>query len=115
MGTGGKYCGARPNRKGVGYEREFAKLVDGKRVVGSGAHADHGLVGDVKAHGKVFEVKYRASGFAACRWLDRKDIDRLALREPGGAWFVVLRLDDYLEVVNDRTGVLPEAARPVLE
>lgn len=86
-------------RKGSGGEREFARLVGGKRVPLSGAHPD--LPGDVVWPGMgTGECKRRRDGFRQLyQWLD--GADWLAVRADRRDWLVVMRLEDVKRLLGD--------------
>lgn len=89
--------GRAPRRKGAHAEREFARLVGGRRVPLSGsAGGDFG--GDVEWPGVGRgEVKRRKDGFKQLyTWLDGKDF--LALRADRKEWLVVMTLDKLLDL-----------------
>ena len=88
-------------RKGSAGEREFARLVGGKRVPLSGAHPD--LPGDVVWPGMgTGEIKRRRNGFCQLYgWLAGNDW--LAVRADRQEWLVVMRLEDVLELLDARS------------
>lgn len=89
--------GKRPRRKGTDAEREFARLVGGRRVPLSGSIGGD-FAGDVEWPGVGRgEVKRRAQGFKQLYdWLEGRDF--LALRADRKEWLVVLTLDKLLDL-----------------
>lgn len=89
--------GKSQRRAGYEAERQFAKLVGGKRVPLSGAQ--DGYPGDVIAHGMTFEVKKRRDGFREIyKWLD--GADALAMKADRKDWLVTMRLETFLELID---------------
>ncbi|SDY69021.1 hypothetical protein [Thermoactinomyces sp. DSM 45892] len=93
--------GRRSKNKGYRTEKHFAELVEGKRVIMSGALKNWGyeLAGDVEGkHGEKWEIKARADGFKQLyRWLDQSDgVDLLALKADRKPFLVVMELDTFL-------------------
>jgi len=105
--------GRAARRKGCDAEREFARLVGGKRVPLSGS-AGGDFAGDVLWPGVGRgEVKRRRDGFRQIYgWLEGRDF--LALRADRRPWLVVVRLDKLLALLGGAGGGLagdPDAAR----
>src|SRR5690606_22612004 len=89
--------GASQRRKGLAAEREFARLIGGKRVPLSGAQ--EGWRGGVGGMGLTFEVKRRADGWRELyRWLDHADA--VALRADRAPWLVVIPLETFRRMVQ---------------
>lgn len=101
--------GKRAKSKGTRREREFAKLIGGERVYGSGAFKQLGdeLTGDVEGLGMKFEVKARKDGFKQLyQWLEKEDcVDALALKADHKQWLVVLPIDTFLELATKRSEI----------
>jgi len=96
--------GRSPKRKGNSGEREFARLVGGRRVPLSGSVGGQ-FSGDVEWPGVGRgEVKRRKDGFKQLyAWLEGKDF--LAVRADSSRyvkrpWLVVMRLDKILEMLE---------------
>lgn len=90
--------GRGPRRKGIAAEREFARLVGGRRVPFSGALGGD-YAGDVQALGLVWECKRRGDGWRELyRWLDGRDA--LALRSDRRGWLVVMPLETLLDLIG---------------
>lgn len=84
--------------KGARAEREFAKLIGGRRVPLSGA-AGGEFAGDVIGLGMRWEVKRRENGFRQLyKWLEGKDA--LAVRADRREWLVVMRFDQFARLVG---------------
>lgn len=93
--------GRRSKRKGSRVEREFAKLIGGKRVPLSGA--SEGYKGDVVGQGMTWELKARKDGFKMLYgWLDGEGVDALALKADRKGFLVVLPLEKFLGI-KDKT------------
>lgn len=92
--------GASERRKGLDGEREFARLIGGKRVPLSGA-AGGDFSGDVvDSRGWRWEVKRRRDGWRELyAWLD--GADAVAIRADRKGWLVVLPLETLLRVVDE--------------
>lgn len=90
--------GRAPRRKGDRAEREFARLVGGRRVPLSGA-AGGDYAGDVRALGLRWEVKRRAAGWQTLYGY-LEGADALALRADRRGWLVVMDLDRFLKLVG---------------
>ena len=86
--------------KGNRREREFARLIGGRRTPLSGAV--EGYPNDVEGLGMKFEVKARKDGFKQIyKWLLSEDKpDALALKADRKPWLVVMTLDRFLELMN---------------
>jgi hypothetical protein len=93
--------GKSPRRKGDSGEREFARLVGGRRVPLSGS-AGGTYSGDVDWPGVGRgEVKRRKDGFKQLyAWLEGRDF--LALRSDRQGWLVVLPLAKALELISPK-------------
>lgn len=90
--------------KGNRREREFAKLIDGKRTPLSGAV--EGFANDVQGLGLEWEVKARKDGFKTLyQWIEdeREKPDALALKADRKQWLVVLTLDKFMELMKGDT------------
>lgn len=84
--------------KGSRREREFAKLIEGRKVPLSGAM--EGYSNDVEGMGLKWEVKARKNGFKTIYdWLNdtREKPDALALKADRKEWLVVMTLDKYMK------------------
>lgn len=95
--------GRKSLRKGQRREREFAKLIDGKRVPLSGAQ--EGYENDVEGLGMSWEVKSRKNGFKTLyKWLEdeREKPDALALKADRKDWLVVMKLEKFLEIITEK-------------
>jgi len=93
--------GRKSKQKGNRREREFAKLIEGRRIPLSGAQ--EGFENDVEGLGIRWEVKSRKNGFQTLyKWLEdeREKPDALALKADRKPWLVVMELDKFLEVVE---------------
>jgi len=95
--------GARSKRKGYRGEHELEQLLrihglNARRVPLSGAAP--GTTGDMLIEGfEPAEVKYRESiGAYLWDWLEKASC--LFLRRNGKSWLVVMRLDDWVELVK---------------
>lgn len=95
--------GKSPKRKGSNGEREFARLIGGRRVPLSGS-AGGPYAGDVEWPGVGRgEVKRRKSGFRQLyTWLEGRDF--LALRADRQEWLVVMRLEKVMELIGKGAG-----------
>ncbi|MEK4798044.1 hypothetical protein NYE37_03820 [Thermoactinomyces sp. FSL K6-2592] len=85
--------------KGNRTEREFAKLIGGRRVPlsGSAKHSGQEYTGDVEGLGMRWEVKARKDGFKTLyKWLSEEAVDGLAIKADRKDWLVVLPLDTFL-------------------
>jgi Holliday junction resolvase len=94
--------GKASKEKGSRREREFAKLIDGKRTPLSGAV--EGFPNDVQGLELEWEVKARKDGFKQLyTWLEdeREKPDALALKADRKQWLVVLTLDKFMELMKD--------------
>lgn len=91
--------GRKPKRKGDDAEREFARLVGGRRVPLSGS-AGGDWAGDVEWPGVGRgEIKRRKDGFKQLyKWLGNKDF--LAVRADKRGWLVILRLEEVMELTG---------------
>lgn len=91
--------GRSERRKGTDAEREFARLIGGRRVPLSGA-AGGDFAGDViDSRGWRWEIKRRRDGFRQLyAWLD--GADALAIRADRRPWLVVLTLDQFLRLLD---------------
>lgn len=96
--------GRSQRNKGARAEREFARLIGGRRVPLSGA-AGGEFAGDVVGLGLRWEVKRRADGFRELyRWLEGKDA--LAVRADRRPWLVVLPFDRFAQLMGlEKEGV----------
>lgn len=104
--------GASQRRKGLDGEREFARLIGGKRVPLSGA-AGGEFSGDVvDSRGWRWEVKRRRNGWQELyKWLDGADV--LAVRADRRPWLVVMPLDRFLDLTaGDKGGGLDGREHP---
>ena len=93
--------GRKSKQKGNRREREFAKLIEGRRIPLSGAQ--EGFENDVQGLGLKWEVKARKDGFKTLyQWLEdeRENPDALALKVDRKPWLVVMTLDKFLEIVE---------------
>jgi len=93
--------GRKSKQKGNRREREFAKLIEGRRIPLSGAQ--EGFENDVQGLGLKWEVKARKDGFKTLyQWLEdeREKPDALALKVDRKPWLVVMTLDKFLEIVE---------------
>lgn len=89
--------GRSQRRKGLEGEREFARLIGGRRVPLSGAQ--EGYHGDVVGMGLTFEVKRRADGWRELyRWLEHADA--VAVRADRAPWLVVIPLETFRRMVQ---------------
>lgn len=89
-------AGRRSKRKGSSAEREFAKLIGGRRIPLSGSVS--GFKGDVKGLGLTWEVKRRREAFSRIYgWLEGEGIDALAIRADRKPWLVVMEVEKLLE------------------
>lgn len=80
--------------KGYRNEREFANLINGKRIPLSGAC--EGFKGDVSGLDLLWEVKVRGDGFKELyKWLEGKDA--LAVKADRKQWLVVIPLELFLK------------------
>ncbi|MBA4495122.1 hypothetical protein ACFO25_10025 [Paenactinomyces guangxiensis] len=89
--------------KGTRREREFAKLINGKRVPlsGSAKHAGEEHTGDVEGLGLKWEVKARKDGFKQLyKWLDEEVVDGLAIKADKKDWLVVLPVQTLLSLLG---------------
>jgi len=87
--------------KGNRREREFARLIGGRRTPLSGAV--NGYPNDVEGLGMKFEVKARKDGFKQIyKWLLSEDKpDALALKADRKPWLVVMTLEKFMEFVGE--------------
>ena len=87
--------------KGNRREREFARLIGGRRIPLSGAA--NGYPNDVEGLGMKFEVKSRKDGFKQIyKWLLSEDKpDALALKADRKPWLVVMTLEKFMEFVGE--------------
>jgi hypothetical protein len=86
--------------KGARLEREFAKLIGGKKVPLSGASRELEWKDDViDSEGRHWECKGRRDGFKFLYQNMPKALSKggLALRANNKKWLVVMYLDDYCE------------------
>ena len=91
--------GRRSKRKGSSAEREFAKLIGGRRIPLSGSVS--GFKGDVKGLGLTWEVKRRREAFSRIYgWLEGEGIDALAIRADRKPWLVVMEVDTLLKLLG---------------
>lgn len=109
--------GAWQRRKGAAGEREFAKLLSDwlgvpvKRILGQARDGGH----DIQARGCKFEVK-RRKRIAMLRWFEQVERSAgdsapvVAMREDNGEWFVTLRADKFIELLN-RPDLQPKEER----
>lgn len=88
-------------RKGGRFELQFAKEINGTKTPLSGALGGE-LRGDVIGpDGTIWECKARADGFKQLyKWLEKRD--GLALKADRKPILVVMTLERYKEVTNDR-------------
>lgn len=99
--------GRRSKRKGSDAEREFAKLIGGRRIPLSGAV--DGFKGDVQGLGLTWEVKRRGEGFNRIYgWLEGDGIDALAIRADRKPWLVVMEVDTLLRLLGGDEGAAGE-------
>jgi hypothetical protein len=95
--------GSKSRRKGQRREREFAKLIEGRRIPLSGAQ--EGFENDVQGLGLNWEVKARKNGFQTLyKWLEdeREKPDALALKADRKDWLVVMKLDKFIELMGGK-------------
>jgi hypothetical protein len=95
--------GKKSRNKGQRREREFAKLIEGRRIPLSGAQ--EGFENDVQGLGLNWEVKARKNGFQMLyKWLEdeREKPDALALKADRKPWLVVLPLEKFLELMGGK-------------
>src|SRR5690554_5119255 len=94
----GAVMGRSQRRKGVEAEREFARLIGGRRVPLSGAQ--EGWRGDVVGMGLTWECKRRADGWRELyRWLEQ--VDAVAIRSDRRPWLVVIPLETFQRMVQE--------------
>jgi len=94
--------GKKSKQKGNRREREFAKLIEGRRIPLSGAQT--GFENDVQGLGLKWEVKARKDGFKTIYdWIldEREKPDALAIKVDRKPWLVVMELNKFLELVGD--------------
>ena len=86
--------------KGNRREREFARLIGGRRTPLSGAV--EGYKNDVEGLGWEWEVKARKDGFKTLyNWLlSDSHPDALALKADRKPWLVVMTLEKFLELIE---------------
>lgn len=107
--------GRRSRSKGARNEVALAKLLGGQRIPLSGA-AGGSFVGDILLpNGKRIECKVRADGFRQLyAWIE--NADALAVRADRKDWLIVLRLEDYMEMIGgdatDNDSLLGARRRP---
>mgnify|MGYP001179305713 CR=1 FL=1 len=97
--------GRKSRRKGQQREREFAKLIGGRRIPLSGAQ--EGFENDVEGLGIRWEVKARKNGFKQLySWLNnpRGNPDALALKADRQEWLVCMKLSTFLKIIGDDNG-----------
>lgn len=93
--------GKKSKSKGYRREREFAKLIQGRRIPLSGAQ--EGFENDVEGLGIQWEVKARKNGFQTLyKWLEdeREKPDALALKADRKDWLVVMKLEKLMELMG---------------
>ena len=93
--------GRKSRRKGQRREREFAKLIEGRRIPLSGSQ--EGFENDVEGLGLKWEVKARKDGFKTLyKWIEdeRERPDALAIRADRKPWLVVMTLDRFLKFIE---------------
>lgn len=93
--------GRKSRDKGQRREREFAKLIEGRRIPLSGSQ--EGFENDVEGLGLKWEVKARKDGFKTLyKWIEdeREKPDALAIRADRKPWLVVIKLDKFLEIIG---------------
>lgn len=98
-----------PQERGRRVEKRFAKQVDGRPQIASGALK--GSKGDVVAENILYEHKLTTKGQYVLKLELLRKIEKEALKATkmpafaiefeDRAQFVVLRLDDYLELIKD--------------
>lgn len=92
-----RMSGRRSKQKGNRTEREFARLIGGRRVPLSGAV--DGYKGDVIGLGMTWECKARRDGFKQLyTWLEKADA--LAVKADRRPWLVILPANRFLELVQ---------------
>ena len=93
--------GKKSRNKGQRREREFAKLIEGRRIPLSGAQK--GFENDVEGLGIRWEVKARKNGFQTLyKWLEdeREKPDALALKADRKPWLVVMEVETLLRLLG---------------
>lgn len=91
--------------KGKVGEREFANLMNGKRVPASGAMRYQGKNGNdvTLPNGWEAEVKRQAGGMATLyKWVDDpvEKPDVVAFRSDGKGWLVTMKADRFEQLMN---------------
>ena len=87
--------------KGQRREREFAELINGKRVPLSGAQ--EGYSNDVIGLGMEWEVKSRKDGFKTLYdWVldERENPDAVAIKVDRKPWLVCMTLDQFKKIME---------------
>lgn len=87
--------------KGISAEREFAHLINGKRVPLSGAQ--NGYTNDVIGLGIEWEVKRRKNGFKTIYDVledERERPDAMAFRVDRKDWIVAMKLQTFLNYIS---------------
>lgn len=95
------YMGKASRDKGQRREREFAKLIGGKRIPLSGAQ--DGYPNDVEGMGLQWEVKAKKNGFKIIYDYvldEREQPDAIALKADRKPWLVVMTLDKFKELMG---------------
>lgn len=95
--------GRKSRDKGQRREREFAKLIEGRRIPLSGAQ--EGFENDVQGLSLNWEVKARKNGFQTLyKWLEdeREKPDALALKADRKDWLVVMKLSTFMELMGGK-------------
>ena len=89
--------GRSQRRKGLDAEREFARLIGGRRVPLSGAQ--EGYRGDVVGMGLTWQVKRKADDWRTL-YAELEDHDALAVRADRRGWLVILPLETFQRMVQ---------------
>jgi Holliday junction resolvase len=95
--------GRMQKRKGSRTEREFANLINGKRVPLSGAakHAGEEHTGDVVGLGLRWECKARKDGFKTLyKWLSEESVDALAIKADRKDWLAVMPIQTLMMLLG---------------